>query len=83
MSDHDYDIDELPCPVCDNPYTHYRFCCECEDGFIDEHEDDPINFAPGESLVMCRECYGEGIERWCPKCGADYWKAKEGLVTSD
>ena len=24
----------------------------------------------------CRECGGTGIERWCPKCGADYWEVR-------
>jgi hypothetical protein len=75
----DYEIDDdTPCPACCNGCTHSRSCGEsnCEDGGIDEYEDDPINFAPGEEFRTCPECHGHGIVRWCPKCGADYWRAK-------
>lgn len=75
----DYQIDELSCPACGNHFTHSRFCSNfhCQDGYEDEYDDDPVNYAPGESYVMCDECHGHGIERWCPKCGADYWLAQE------
>jgi len=23
----------------------------------------------GEGYCICRECWGTGIEHWCPKCG--------------
>ncbi len=74
MSD-DYEIDDLPCPKCGNPFTHSRRCSafDCEDGYIDDYHDDPINYAPGEEYSTCPECKGHGIERWCPKCGGDYW----------
>jgi hypothetical protein len=69
----DWEIDDMPCPHCGNPFTHSRTCdaIGCEDGFIDEYDDDPINYSPGESLIMCDECYGIGIQRWCRKCGKD------------
>lgn len=75
----DYDIDDLPCPACGNGHTHSRPCSafDCEDGSIDEHHDDPINYGPGEEYSTCSECHGHGIERWCPQCGADYWLAKD------
>lgn len=76
MNTDDYQIDDTPCPACGNPQTHHRQCAECEDGVIDEHDGDPINFAPGEEMRTCEECSGQGVERWCPKCGADYWAAK-------
>lgn len=76
MTHDDYDIDfDTPCPACGHHTTHFRHCAECDSGFIDEHDDDPINFAPGEEFTVCQECCGHGIERWCPKCGADYWRA--------
>jgi len=69
----DYDIVDHPCPKCGHEPTHVRHCqvIHCEDGYIDEHEDDAINFAPGEAYSVCQECRGTGIERWCPSCGHD------------
>ncbi len=69
----DYDYSDTPCPKCKHEPTHVRTCSAlfCEDGYIDEHEDDPINFARGEEYSVCQECLGYGIERWCPKCGCD------------
>jgi hypothetical protein len=71
MTDYEleYDID---CPKCGQSPVHWRRCCElgCDDGFIDEYDEDPINCSPGE-LVRCESCHGTGIERWCPKCGLD------------
>lgn len=68
----EYDIeDELTCPKCKHSPLHSRDCTNlfCEDGFIDESEDDPINNMPGESERQCGECRGTGVERWCPACG--------------
>lgn len=67
----DYELDELDCPKCQHQ-LHYRHCQECDDGFIDEYDDDPINYAPGEELTRCRTCLGTGIQRWCPGCGTDF-----------
>lgn len=70
----DYEIEtDLSCPKCGHDTLHSRDCTNlsCEDGYIDEYEDDPINFAPGEEERPCRECRGTGIERWCPKCGTN------------
>lgn len=73
----DYEIDDLPCPKCGHNETRSRRCHEigCNDGYFDEHDDDPINYAPGEELTPCDECHGTEIVRWCSKCGADYWLA--------
>lgn len=67
----DYDIeDNVSCPKCGHSPLHSRDCINfCEEGFIDESDDDPINFFPGESERACYECKGTGIERWCPSCG--------------
>ena len=60
-----------PCPKFGSFETRSRHCqaWPCDDGYCDEYEDDPINYAPGEVLTLCRECWGTGIERWCAKCG--------------
>lgn len=71
----DYDIDDIPCPACGHHETHSRPCYECEDGFEDEHDDDPVNCPPG-SMMVCGACRGNGLMRWCPKCQRDYWSAK-------
>lgn len=36
---------------------------------MDEYDDDPINFYPGESEYACPECKGTTVEVWCPGCG--------------
>ena len=66
----DYDID---CPRCEHAPTKVRDCdaIGCEDGFIDGHDEDPINLAPGEVMEICHDCWGSGLQRWCPKCGFD------------
>lgn len=72
MSD-DYEIDsDLSCPKCNHSPLHYRDCTNfCDDGFIDESDDDPINFFPGECERPCSECKGTGVVWWCPNCGED------------
>lgn len=69
----DFDVDEIHCPKC-GTNTRSRHCraLYCDDGYIDEYEDDAINFSPGESLVKCDECHGTGIQRWCPDCGWEW-----------
>jgi len=69
----EYEIDyDLTCPKCGHSPLHSRECMNwCEDGFFDENDDDPINFAPGEAYRQCQECRGTGIERWCPFCGVN------------
>lgn len=71
--DDDYQLSDTVCPKCGHEPTHYRTCSNfgCEDGYIDDWEDDAINFSMGESYSMCQECWGTGIEKWCPKCGTD------------
>lgn len=75
--DYEQDYDNS-CPRCGHSPTHYRDCSGlyCDDGWIDESEDDAINFMPGESYEMCTECYGRGVEEWCPSCGLDIGRHK-------
>lgn len=71
MDDYE-DVYETHCPKCNHSPIRQRDCSGwCDDGYLDEHDDDPINYGPGESLVRCPECKGTGIERWCPNCGED------------
>lgn len=72
----DYDIHDGECPECGSDTLHSRGCQNfaCEMGMIDEHHDDPVNFAPGSFLEICRDCYGTEVEIWCPKCGCDVTK---------
>lgn len=71
MSEDYWDLD-APCKKCGHAPTRRKDCpaLDCEDGEIDEHEDDPINYPPG-SFQDCNECNGTGFVDWCPKCGAD------------
>jgi DnaJ-class molecular chaperone len=72
----DVEIDDIPCPACGCPETRSQRCPECwGEGEHDAYEDDPINEDPG-TYTPCFDCSGTGILRWCPKCGADYWRAK-------
>lgn len=70
------------CPKCETE-TRSRNCTglSCDDGYIDEYEDDAINYMEGESYVRCHECHGTGIERWCPAEGCGWQWRGEKLVT--
>ena len=70
MADYEQDH-ELSCPKCNHSPLCFRDCAElmCDDGLMDDCDDDPINFMPGESTHLCPECRGTGIEWWCPNCG--------------
>lgn len=55
-----------PCPVCGCEMGWER-CHEvgCEDGYVDEYDDDPINTDPGD-VTPCPECKGRGGYYVCP-----------------
>jgi len=69
----DYEHLEAACPKCGHEPIHRRDCdnIHCQEGEVDENDDDPINFLPGESMISCSECKGTGCQIWCPECGAD------------
>ncbi len=76
----DYLDSEEECPSCGHYPTRWRDCANycCEDGWIDMHEyDDPLWYDPGD-VERCEECRGTGIEKWCPKCGANLSGVKGG-----
>lgn len=66
----EYEIEDLVCPECGHSPVHSRQCTEigCEDGYVDRYEEDPLWYDENKP-EMCTECYGTGLERWCPKCG--------------
>lgn len=49
------------CPVCGH-YQDWQRCTVigCDDGYVDEHDDDPVNYAEGEEYYPCPECRGRG-----------------------
>ena len=58
--------DEFECGVCHGD-LEWVFCPDCDgDGVIDEHEDDPLNYAPGECYRDCLTCEGMGGWLECP-----------------
>lgn len=73
MYDDDIDYTDRACPKCGEYEVRSCHCdaFPCDDGWCDEHEDDPINFGPGEEYTMCHECLGTGVVQWCAKCGCD------------
>ena len=81
----DYEVEyDRPCQKCGNDFTHWRDCLGfCEEGYHDLSEEDPINYMPHEEYEMCRDCWGAGIERWCPKCGADLNAPDNKAINSD
>ena len=73
FDDDDFQLDYEICPRCGHYPTKSRAChvMGCEDGYIDMHEyNDPLWYDEGET-EMCRDCYGTGVEKWCPSCGLD------------
>ena len=72
----DYQISDDPCPKCEHDITHWRLCdnLDCDDGYCDAHERDPVNYMPGEIEYLCHTCKGTDVVSWCPSCGANLTK---------
>jgi predicted RNA-binding Zn-ribbon protein involved in translation (DUF1610 family) len=65
----DYEIDyDEQCPKCGNSPIHWRRCYECDDGYRDMFEEDPLWYDIGET-ERCPDCLGYGTVTWCPECG--------------
>lgn len=82
--DYEIDISDIPCGKCGHEPLHFRRCSAigCEDGWIDESDYDPVNFAPGGELTRCDECF-QGIQRWCPKCGWSWDQAQKAKALAN
>lgn len=84
MLEDEYELDEMKCPQCGHSPTHSRRCFvpDCIDGWIDLYEEDPFLYDKND-LEMCTECWGTGIERWCPKCSFDLQRPRPTATGTD
>lgn len=77
-ADYEVDFDDT-CPACGAQRTHWRYCGHCEDGYIDLGE---LDWQDEGEYQLCLECYGTGIERWCPECGENLQHPKHRKQTT-
>jgi hypothetical protein len=56
---------EPTCHLCGSG-MEWETCPECDDGFVDEYDEDPINCDPGDERP-CSECDGRGGYWVCPR----------------
>jgi hypothetical protein len=63
------DHDQPCCGKCGSYDVTWEQCWHCYgDGEFDLHEDDSINYAPGEEYEQCSECRGVGGYQICHAC---------------
>lgn len=69
MSD-DYPIENDPsCPKCGSDDVEWERCWQCHgEGEFDLHDEDGVNYAPGEEYEQCTECNGRGGYLICHAC---------------
>ena len=61
--------DDAPCPKCGSYDTEWETCWHCGGQCeFDCHDEDAINFAPGEQYETCQECQGKGGFVVCHGC---------------
>lgn len=62
--------EDFTCPACGHAGTRSRDCTQfdCDDGWIDLGE---LDWQDEGEYQVCDECWGTGVVRWCPSCGAD------------
>lgn len=64
----DQEYDARVCDKCGSDLEWVEcHMIDCEDGWYDEYEEDPINCSPGD-YRKCGECGGEGGWFFCPCC---------------
>lgn len=61
----DVDDPSLECPVC-GAEPEWEDCWNCEDGYVDAYEDDPVNNNPGD-IDPCAVCLGRGGWHTCTR----------------
>lgn len=67
----DRDDGDAYCPKCGSHDTEWQACWVCHgEGGFDANDEDPINFAPGESWETCDECGGHSGYLFCHGCAA-------------
>ncbi len=76
-----YEDGDIACPACGHAPTHSRHCQTCDEFnevvvCCDDICVGSGHCIHGDGMAACPDCDGTGIERWCPKCSANYWHAK-------
>jgi len=68
---------EISCPKCGHSPVRSRTCSAigCEEGWIDRFDEDPMWYDENDPKI-CTDCWGTGLERWCPNCGANLQEPK-------
>lgn len=67
MDDYELD-DDAPCPTCGEWKLRWRRCDQCDEGYNDLYDEDPLWYDPDDQEA-CFECGATGIQRWCSGCG--------------
>ncbi len=57
-SEYDANYEEPECTICGS-YMEWQECHDCDDGYWDAYDEDPINESPG-TVVCCHHCHGKG-----------------------
>lgn len=55
---------DVVCAACGYECEWEECYANCEDGYFDGYEEDPLWYDPGE-LVPCNECNARGGSFWC------------------
>lgn len=80
--DPDIEYAEGCCPKCGHEPIYRRDCTDCDDGYHDLYEEDPLWYNEGDT-EECEHCNGYGGHVWCPSCGYDILEDEEKLVAPD
>lgn len=54
------------CDICGAELEWTECYNGCDEGYFDEHNYDPVNYAPREAFTKCEVCKGEGGYLQCP-----------------
>lgn len=73
----DYDPMGEQCPHCGGCDTRRQDCGECEDGYINRYDEDPLWYDIDDQSI-CENCDGHSGFAWCRDCGYDFITKKGG-----
>lgn len=72
-----FDPDGYRCAKCGSDDCERQQCWHCHgEGGFDLHDEDAVNFAPGEETETCEECHGQGEYWFCHACARAASKVK-------
>ena len=71
----DVEYGDIACPKCGSYNTRWQRCDQCEDGYINRYDEDPLWYDEDDCSV-CEECRGHGCHSWCVNCGFDILQGK-------